>query len=73
MLETGDFRLLQNKYRVKFTKDNLKIIVPLDYIRLTKDQINSNIKLKEEQTQTKNDQVSELIIPDALKAKLTDT
>jgi hypothetical protein len=37
MLETGDFRLLQNKYQVKFTGSGEKETVTLDFIRITKD------------------------------------
>lgn len=42
MLETGDFRLLQNKYLVKFMNDKLekpKVTVTLDYLRMTRDQM----------------------------------
>ena len=38
MLETGDFRLLQNKYIVKFTESKEKETVTLDFIRVSKPQ-----------------------------------
>ena len=40
MLETGDFRDLQNKYLVRFHNkevDKKRQMIPLDYLRLTKD------------------------------------
>ena len=39
IIETGDFRSLQNKYVVKFDDDKLlKTTVPLDFLRITRAQ-----------------------------------
>ena len=65
MLETGDFRVLQNKYVVAFTGEEVQVkktTVPLDYIRMSREQqvTNCNFKIKEEQRKKREAENAEL-------------
>ena len=76
MLETGDFRLLQNKYQVWFDSladpKEARAVVPLDYIRLSKTQMADN-QLKRQETERKEDILpTEFVVPENLKVRQTD-
>ena len=81
MLETGDFRLLQNKYIVKFTGSGEKETVTLDFIRVSKQQQFENKQLKLEKQRERMERLQQreaeksgdFIIPDNLKPKATDS
>jgi len=81
MLETGDFRLLQNKYIVKFTESKEKETVTLDFIRVSKPQqvLNKQMRLdiqrekREKMEQREAEKSGDFIVPENLKYTSTDT
>ena len=73
--DESSLNAMLSKYQVKFKHQQTKAVVPLDYIRITRDQMAQNMIKKEQilNGEAIETEVGDLLIPEHLRLKRGDT